>query len=59
MTYTFDENALSELDAAVSFYDRQKEGLGLELLETVEEAADMLCEYPHAGQLTADGQTRH
>jgi hypothetical protein len=27
VTYTFDENALSELDAAVAFYDQQKEGL--------------------------------
>ena len=50
MTYTFDQDAFVELDAAVAFYERQREGLGLELFEAVERAADMLCEQPHAGE---------
>jgi toxin ParE1/3/4 len=52
---TIGPEALVESDDAFAFYERQEPGLGWRFLETVERAAELLCEHPEAGQLVAGG----
>jgi toxin ParE1/3/4 len=40
--------AEQELDAAIAYYERQRRGLGLELLAEVEHAEDLIRRFPEA-----------
>jgi len=47
-----------ELDEAVSYYDRQRAGLGREFATEVSRAAGRILEYPHAWQQLGDETRR-
>jgi toxin ParE1/3/4 len=42
----FDDEAGEELDAAISWYESQRPGLGIELLDAIEDAVGRLVESP-------------
>ena len=47
--------AVVELDDAMTFYDEEREGLGLELLQAVEETVEFAFHNPDAGERRAAG----
>jgi hypothetical protein len=48
MNYSFISPALSELDEAAYYYEKQVEGLGGEFLRGVDSAIDRICSFPEA-----------
>ena len=48
MNYSFISPALSELDEAAYYYEKQVEGPGGEFLREVDSAIDRICSFPEA-----------
>jgi toxin ParE1/3/4 len=47
-------DASAELAQAANWYERQREGLGIEFLESIDAALELIARFPHAGSAVPD-----